>query len=236
MMSSPGSEQSSYADHQATWEILPWYVNGTLNGGELERLELHLTNCVACRAELKYLRELGGAVHAAEDFPLAPAQGFSGVMARIEAAEKRPFFWGWRESLGRTPVGMRHFLAAQAAAILLLVGILAWPAGEAPSAPYRTLSEDPVSQVDLRSRLHVVFDPETPERRIREILASMRAEIIAGPSAVGLYTLAIQGSEAGDLSVQAVLERLRALPEVTFAESVADKTSSFLGANRPAPI
>lgn len=228
-MSSNSAENASYAEHQAAWESLPWYVNGTLDAEELARLERHVASCVACRSEVKYLRELGAAVHAAEDFPLAPARGLAALMARIEESEEphsaragRPSqtrrLLGWSAPFRQAPTAIQRLLLAQVAAIVLLVGILAWPGGEVPSATYRTLAEDAELQADLGSRLHVVFDPETPEHRIREILKSVQAEIIAGPSAVGLYTLAMPVSEEAGLSVRVVLEKLRAHPEVTFAE------------------
>jgi hypothetical protein len=210
------------AEHQAAWENLPWYVNGTLRGADLDRLERHVESCVACRGELRYLRELGGLVHAAEDFPLAAAASLSKVMDRIDAAEgggegsrrsrRRP------EPTRRAAPGIRVALIAQAAMILLLIGILAW-SSRAPSAEFRTLSDPPAAPADDgRPRLRLVFDPGTPELRIREILTPLGAEIVAGPTALGVYTVALPGPEPGGATVDDVLEGLREHAQIRFAE------------------
>jgi hypothetical protein len=223
MTNSNGIEPSRYPDHQAVWESLPWYVNGTLGGPELEHVDRHVKSCVACRAELKYLRELGGILHTAEELPLAPAQGLSAVMARIDASESReaprtetPWLIQrmriWLEPFRMASPAIRVALVAQIAAIVLLLGVVARPTAEAPPAIYRTLSDPATSQVDLGARLHVVFAPQTPAERIHELLGSVQGEIIAGPTALGVYTVATPVAD------QAFLAELGAQPEIVFAE------------------
>ncbi len=231
-MSSSGLKHANPTDHQAAWESLPWYVNGTLEGPELVVVERHVKSCVACRAELKYLRELGGLLHTAEELPLTPAQGLSAVMARIDTAERgeparaelpslTQRIRSWIEPLYQASPGIRHALLAQAAAILLLVGIIAWTVAQAPSAPYQTLSDVGALPVDPRANLRVVFAPQTPESQIREILGSVRGEIISGPTPLGVYTVTAPVSEHPDHTAKAVLEELHAQPEITFAELAA---------------
>ena len=228
-MSRNGLKQTSYADHQVAWESLPWYVNGTLDGPELAQVEGHVKSCVACRGELKYLRELGGILHTAEDLPLTPAQGLSAVMARIDESEsgeaprtETPLLTQrirtWLEPFRMASPAIRLALVVQLAAILLLIGVVARPTAEAPKATYRTLSDPATLQVDPRARLHVVFAPETPAERIRDLLVAVQGEIIAGPTALGVYMVATPISEHPDHSDQAVLEELRAQPEIVFAE------------------
>ncbi len=110
---------------------------------------------------------------------------------------------------------------AQAAAILLLVGFIAWTTAQEPSAIHRTLSDVDALPVDTRANLRLVFVADTPEGRIREILGSVQGEIISGPTPLGVYTVAVPVSEHPDLMARAVLEELRAQPELTFAEFAA---------------
>ena len=42
--------------HRTTQELLPWYVNGTLEGGERAQVEAHLSACLPCRRELEAQR------------------------------------------------------------------------------------------------------------------------------------------------------------------------------------
>ena len=229
MMNSNGLNRANHTDHQAAWESLPWYLNGTLEEPERERVERHVQGCVACRGELRYLRELAGLLHTAEELPLTPVQGLSAVMARIDTAESEEItrvgrrsstrrIPRWIELLHQASPGMRHTVMAQAVAILLLVGIIAWPNAQAPSASHRTLSDVGAPAVGPRANLRLVFAPETPESQIRKILRSVQGEIIAGPTPLGVYTVAVPVSEHPDVTARALLEELRAKPEITFAE------------------
>lgn len=221
---SSGPARGDRTDHQATWQSLPWYVNGTLEGTELEQVEQHVQGCVACRAELTYLRQLGALVHAAEEFPLTPAVGLAALMERIDRADsgaEAPSPRGirsWIAPLYQASPGIRRALVAQAAAILLLVGIITWAAGWQPAAEHHTLADVEAPVVDSRAHLRVVFLPEAPEVRIREILGSVGGEIVSGPSALGVYTVAAPISGQPDRAVAGLLATLRAQPEITFAE------------------
>ena len=59
------SEQTP--DHREVQELLPWYVNGTLEGKELESLEPHLADCELCRAEIAQQRRLARALRTSEE-------------------------------------------------------------------------------------------------------------------------------------------------------------------------
>jgi anti-sigma factor RsiW len=47
--------------HRAAQEALPWLLNGTLDGPELQQVREHLAACPACRADLDALRSLRAA-------------------------------------------------------------------------------------------------------------------------------------------------------------------------------
>ena len=232
MTSGNGPDRASLTDHQTAWESLPWYVNGTLEGSELARVERHVESCVTCRGELRYLRGLAGLLHTADELPLTPAQGLSAVMARIDTMESgeaprvvRPSVTQrirtWIQPLYQASPGIRYALVAQAAMILLLVGVLGWSTAQAPDATHYTLSDVSAPPVGPRANLRLVFAPETPEIRIREILRTVRGEIISGPTSLGVYTVATLIPEDPDPTARALLDELRAQPEITFAEMAA---------------
>ena len=119
-------------------------------------------------------------------------------------------------ALGRaTPGPVRWLVAAQFAALLLL--FLAGPGIGPRPVTFRTLSE---AAEPRTAAVRIVFAPEVTEAEIRRVLLEARAEIVAGPSPLGAYTLALGPASAGE-STEAVLELLRARPSVRFAEPVA---------------
>jgi len=63
---------TAVADHQTAWELIPWYVNGTLEAAERRLVERHLEGCSECRAEVELCRGLIDAGGRAEDLAPAP--------------------------------------------------------------------------------------------------------------------------------------------------------------------
>jgi hypothetical protein len=57
--------------HGRIVELLPWYVNETLEGAERQAVEEHAAGCARCRGEIATARELAEAVRAFE--PAAPS-------------------------------------------------------------------------------------------------------------------------------------------------------------------
>ena len=43
------------SSHRRTQELLPWFLNGTLEGEEAQQVEQHLQECPACQSELECL-------------------------------------------------------------------------------------------------------------------------------------------------------------------------------------
>jgi hypothetical protein len=218
--------------HQRVWELLPWYVNGSLAERERERVEAHLAACLRCQGEERVSRHLAGAVARAGEVAPAPHPvQLQRMLARIEESEREE-----RESAGRwrllaplrglvqaTPRPLRGALVAQAAVILLLVGFLAWSASRPGAAPnlqpaYRTLSNPDAAPVPT-ARLRVMFSPKATEKEIRELLHGIHGEITAGPSPSGAYTVEVP---AASDPAGVVLARLRSEPQVVvFAEPAA---------------
>jgi len=81
--------------HQTTQELLPWYLNGSLGGGEAEQVEEHLRGCAECRLELEAERLLHSAYIVSELPPDAGprwtscARGSSRPLPRVDPAGRR---------------------------------------------------------------------------------------------------------------------------------------------------
>jgi hypothetical protein len=141
----------------------------------------------------------------------APGEDTEEVANAPEPRRRRRPLWS------ATPRAARWLIAAQLAALAGLGYLAATPA-ETAGAGYRTLSA-PVAPAAAHGVLRVVFAPGTSEAELRALLLSVRAQIVAGPSAVGAYTLALDGGGAAE-PVEPVLELLRADVHVRLAEPV----------------
>jgi hypothetical protein len=203
--------------HREAVELLPWLVNGTLDGGERERVESHMAQCVACRRELEAARALQAAIASEERDP-AVASALARLHVRLDAEEAgygarqlmRMLARRWREA----QPAVRRTLAAQFALILVLAGTLSIVVATSEPAPalYRALSDAP-SAMPGGPAIVVVFKGEHSEQEIRRLLLRLNARVVDGPSSVGAYRLELRAGGQQD-----ALARLRADPAVAFAE------------------
>jgi hypothetical protein len=219
--------------HQEVCELLPWYVNGRLEGREREGVEMHLSTCPSCQAELGHCRDLAAAVQATGETAWSPSPSqFSRLLARIDAAEAHGAQnGGWLERLRArytkhllvlqsTPRLVRWTLAAQGAMILLLVGVLVWQAPSSPEPLYRTLADDSEHAPGSQARLQVVFADDMTERELRALLTNIEGTIVKGPSPLGIYTVEIPVSADSRDLVDPILDAVRAHPKVRLAEPI----------------
>jgi putative zinc finger protein len=225
------SEQD--ARHRQAWELLPWYVNGTLSGQDLDLVTGHLSGCAACAEEVARCRDLAVAVGAMSTVQTAPsAERLARLLTRIDAIEAGGETGGWRERLRRsidalrellqsTPAPTRWALAAQSALVVVLLATVAWQMAVSPS--YRTLASgaDPVAPG--RAQIRVVFAEDISEREMRAVLARVDGRIIDGPSTVGAYTVQVPVPAAASDQVTRELDLLRSQPKVRLAEPIRSR-------------
>ncbi len=200
------------SEHTRAWEQIPWLVNGSLKGKQLNELQKHLSTCSECRAELALQTRLRDAIAAQPAVEFAPQASFNSLLARIEAdAEfQKP---GKRIMPHRDRRWLVYGLAAQ---WLLMAGI-AWWYVHITSADYRTVTSRSITPT---GELKVVFENSTTLAELAEILGSTGLTSIAGPSPAGVFVLR-RDAQHDQLDVNAALLQLRASPRVRFAERSA---------------
>jgi hypothetical protein len=203
-------------EHREGAELLPWLLNGTLEGLERERVERHVSQCVACRHELEAARALQAAIASDERDPTV-ADSLARLRLRLEQESGRGALRlgrmlarTWREA----QPAARWALTAQFALIVALGSALAIVSvAERPgSALYHTLGDAP-PVASTRSAIAVVFNSERSEHEIRRLLLRLEARVADGPSPAGVYRV-----EVAESHQQAALALLRADPSVVFAE------------------
>ena len=212
--------------HREVAELLPWYVNGTLAGRDFAVVASHLSDCPVCRDEVAQCQALAAAIQSAPDAAGAPAAGrLERVLATIdllEAEQQHTERRTWsraveslRDLFQRTPGPMRWALVAQAALLVMLVGLAAGPGVLSPRAPYQTLADSGRGQLG-QGQIHIVFAEDITERELRTLLGRIQGKIVDGPSAIGVYTVEVGASTADDLRL--IVAILRADPKVRLAE------------------
>jgi hypothetical protein len=213
----------SNSEHQRAADLLPWLVNGSLQGAELTWLNHHLGDCVQCREEQRRQLLLREVVARQPVVELAPQASFKRLWARIEAAANAPADadlapgaspaaslrrgdWRW---------GRMASIAAGIAA-LALVGLLVWQQDAATTGNrYHTVSS--AASPVLPGQIRVVFADTATIADIKSILASAHLDAAAGPTSAGVFTLQPVTDHSG-ADLAAVTRALRSDPRVRFAE------------------
>jgi anti-sigma factor RsiW len=227
----------SPARHRECWGQIAWIVNGTLAPHEYARIEAHLRACRECQDELDAQQRLRDAVRADDAVVLAPQSALQKLMQRIDAEDAPPAFDASADAATgsgvRTLPAKTRWLAiaaaVQAIAIAWLLTAQLRSTDEASTEPrFETLTEPRV--VPDGPVIRVVFSEETALGDVGAILRSVDAQIVAGPSEAGVYTLALKPAPAAVASddmavIDAALQRLRADDRVLFAESATARTA-----------
>ena len=179
------------ATHKVVDVLLPWFVNGTLEGDEQVLVQQHLGRCERCRREVEWLQELQAACAAAAAPGASPAIDY--LRRRLTERPAAPGVFGHlRAYWQRAQPWTRALVAAQFAAILVLASLVVVGSHE-PAASYRTLGAAD-SAARSAASLVVVFDPATTELDLRRMLRAADARIVDGPTQANAYLLEVPAS------------------------------------------
>lgn len=204
-------------------ELLPWHLQGALEGDERAFMERWLAENLVqhpdIKAELAWLNTSASQLRAlAQSEQALTEAALPDLMQRIAlektdnsaqhqrspAAPQNSLlarFTAWfTDRLGApTPIlalGLVVLAVVQTAVIGGL--IFTAPASQVPLGSALT----PISAAPGKLLLTVAFKPEASELSIRSLLASTGLQIVAGPSALGLYVLAVPAEQAESSIVQ----------------------------------
>lgn len=211
--------------HREAWDLLPWLVNGSLSDAQAHRVQKHLSQCSDCEREYRIQESLRQQMQCDESVVYAPHASLRKLMARIDQDDTAPTEVPDKVA----PVshrGRTRWLAAavvvQTVGLIGLAGTLSWKLNEAREAPrYSTLSSTP-TVLPQGPAARVVFSPSLPLADLEALLRSHEAQIVAGPSEAGVYTLMFPAAR-NPTDVSAAIKQLRSHPQVRFAElAVAD--------------
>ena len=188
------------ANHQSIVELIPWYVNGSLNESETDRVSKHVADCATCAARI--------------DAELQLARGIGeppGGLHQLEAAELRSL-----QTLVRSIKVTEHHRSpirlAIAAMTLFAVVITAFVAGRyTQDLSFEAMTRDSPYE---RPVLQLIFHPQTTERDLRLLILDSGGALLGGPSLKGVYRLLLPT----DVDAAAYASRLRQHPALRWVE------------------
>lgn len=227
-------------NHQEIIELLPWYVNATLDAAERQVVAEHLEGCKECASEVRALTNLRKVVvavgdQAPEPSPfmlnraLAEIENYERDRAKAQSTETQKsnsfrsrvgnFAAGWWPS---TPLFARAAMAAQLA-LLIVAATFAVYQYNHPNIVYRSLSGNSSQEngaVKAKAMISVGFNDKASAREIKQALNEVSGTIVDGPSSLGLYTvqLPFASDQTADLD-KAVQTLLKNRHVVSFAAS-----------------
>ncbi len=199
--------------HQEAWDLLPWYVNGTLATEEASAVEAQLERHADLRQELAAQQRLARGVADLDMLDVEMEGALGNLSQRLEATEQQPAaldrggsggggglsdLWRrlWSQLLA---FDARVVLPVGAAAAALVLVFVLQPIGQ-EEAEFKTLTNPQAVQFEGQS-LTVKAVAGADEEALRRLFRDQGLTLISGPSAKGVYSLAVpEGEDAAGVA------------------------------------
>jgi predicted RecB family endonuclease len=194
--------------HAAVEPLLPWLINGTLEGDERIQVERHVGRCRVCQRELESLRQVQAlciSPDVSSDADRALAKLAPRLSHRPSTVQAAAHGRRWRAT---SALGL-------AATVALAVALGVFVRTGAPPAPaYRTLGAEihaPASTGSIVVRFAAVPGPA----ELATVARATGARHVAGPNGMGAFVMDVDAARQAD-----ALAYLRGRPDVVLAEGL----------------
>ena len=192
--------------YQELHELLPFRANETLDGADLAAVEAALAEDAELRAELAALTAIRNTMQA-EEITSPGDFGLARLMRDVEA--EAPLAAPAPAAANDNAVPLMCLRIWQvAAAVVLAVGLgfnlPQFGPGSAPMDSAEPAGFTLASGEGPSADFIVAFAPEATEAEIRGLLLTNGLEIVAGPSALGLYSLGLIDTDTTDAALAAL--------------------------------
>jgi anti-sigma factor RsiW len=211
-------------EHEEVSALLPWYVNGTINELDSQRVAAHLSVCVECNNDLALELSVYRGMTADPAVEYMPSASLKRLQARLDgvappAAVDTSATNASADTIRtvtRPMTRRRHsipwfgVMAASIAVMAVALGLLTADRWQSNYYTVTTASPRPPGEV-----IRAVFSPTITLDQLQGILDEAQLRIVSGPTEAGVYSLASKSSRP----VSSSLALLRGHDMVRFAES-----------------
>jgi hypothetical protein len=200
------------AEHAAVDELLPWYVNGTLDPGELAAVRRHLQDCESCRESASLLSQVNAVINRPTATPITPTRRPDTLLAKID----RP-----GPELSRRPI--RPMLAAAASLVVAAAAFWLW-AGQEDRVP-RPQTYEAVTSGSQRATMDylmtVVFEAGVGAQDRQRVLREIGASDVRADESGSAWQVSVTLDAASLDELARFTTAMEARPEVKSARVVA---------------
>lgn len=198
------------ARHEALVELLPWYVNGTLDETERGLVQRHVEACAECREDVEMLAAAQRGIRNESPAPLVPAPNTERLLAALDGTDRRSVLRTWP-------------LIAAAAAVAAIAIAAAWQLAPRPAtAPtlFETLTSPAIDR-SINYVLEVQFVPDADAQTHSTFFESIGAGDLAVPLSDRAYRIALGLGTVTLAELEQYADEIESRPEIATARFVA---------------
>lgn len=228
-MPSTHSTVTSKNEHQKVWDLLPWYINHSLNASEQEIVKTHVKTCLTCRIELAQQQQVFEKIQQTDLLTQVSQASLAQLRKRIVEQDRSSHIEPYQqvskqpESSARQIMDFLKYGALAASLAILSMPFMLATENQGSVAEYRTLANPSEKMTD--NRLRIVFSDESSAAEIEAILSAVSGHIVKGPSSQGVYEVQIGNQKdtvlvRKDFMTRDAITQLRRNPSVLFVDLV----------------
>ncbi len=231
-MNIKSSTNSKNIQHDKIWDLLPWYVNNTLENFEKKQVEHHLANCTVCKQELHQQQQLQMNLLSDDTLSKSTISAFNKVMQRIDAQQlnSKNVVPVKRVSEQLKKYNTKPIVSSIAASFLVVIIISLFFNSSSNDKIYSTLSDTPAKNSSLNGAnnsiylTRVIFNKNTRKQDINQLFKYFQGEITHGPDKRGIYTIDFSKAVSSTVQYNALLNKLKQRPEILLVSAITKAT------------
>lgn len=222
-MSSADIKVTSKNEHQKVWNLLPWYINHSLDPVEQDIVRKHVETCITCRIELNQQQQLFEKIQETDLLQQVSQASFAQLKKRMEDQSRPSILAGLRRPglHSHQFPGFVKYTAWAAGLLLLAMPFLFNHPMNGPDlkGEYRTLAS-PFEGEQKSNVVRIVFADQHSPEQIETILNNVSGHIVKGPSKNSIYEVQIGNQQTDSQVVKEAISYLRQNSLIVFVEPV----------------